>query len=140
MLFSMGLAWCNCIETQDFDFMATHTMRNKDSFKIFTGAYSLVRSAGLLENDWAKNVFVSSYFLYKRLWEDPFWSLIKRRPELFKNGDILDIGANVGYTSCLFARAASPEHKVYSFEPDRANFQLLTKLIQRKNLQGKIVS
>lgn len=59
---------------------------------------------------------------------------------MFKNGDILDIGANVGYTSCLFARALEPEYKVYSFEPDKANFQLLVKVIQRKNLSERIVA
>jgi len=73
-------------------------MRSKNSFRIFTGAYSLARSAKLLENGWAKRVFVSAYFLYKRFWEDPFWSLINRRPKLFENGDVLDIGANVGCT------------------------------------------
>jgi FkbM family methyltransferase len=115
-------------------------MRNKNSFRIFTGAYSLARSARLLESDWAKRAFVSSYFLYKRLWEDPFRSLVQRRPELFNHGDILDIGANVGYTSCLFARALNTESKIYSFEPDRANFQLLAKVIRRKNLSERIVA
>ena len=115
-------------------------MRSKNSFRIFTGAYSLVRSAKLLENGWAKRIFVSSYFLYKRFWEDPFWSLIHRKPELFENGDVLDIGANVGYTSCLFARALKPESKVYSFEPDQANFQLLTEVIRREGLSERIVA
>jgi FkbM family methyltransferase len=115
-------------------------MRNKNSFRIFTGAYSLARSARLLEMGWAKRVFVSSYFLYKKFWEDPFWSLINRKPELFENGNILDIGANVGYTSCLFARALKPDSKVYSFEPDQANFQLLTEVIRREGLSERIVA
>jgi FkbM family methyltransferase len=115
-------------------------MRSKNSFRIFAGAYSLARSAGLLENGWAKRGFVSSYFLYKRFWEDPFWTLIHRKPELFQNGDILDIGANVGYTSCLFARALKPGSKVYSFEPDQVNFQLLAEVIRRKKLSERIIA
>ncbi len=83
---------------------------------------------------------MSSYFLYKRLWEDPFWGLIHRRPELFGNGDVLDIGANIGYTACLFAQAVGPESRVYSFEPDEATFQLLKEIIQRKNLSEKIIA
>jgi FkbM family methyltransferase len=115
-------------------------MRSKNSFRIFTGAYSLARSAKLLENSWAKRAFVSSYFLYKKFWEDPFWNLIRRKPELFENGDILDVGANVGYTSCLFAQALKQGFKVYSFEPDQANFQLLAEVIRRKNLSERIVA
>jgi FkbM family methyltransferase len=100
----------------------------------------LARSAKLLETSWAKRVFAASYFLYKRFWEDPSWGLIQRMPQLFKNGDILDIGANIGYTSCLFAGALTPGSKVYSFEPDLGNFQLLSDVIRRKNLSEKIVA
>jgi FkbM family methyltransferase len=115
-------------------------MRSKNSFRAFTSLYSAARSARLLENMWAKRAFADAYFLYKRFWEDPFQGLIQRYPELFKNGDILDIGANIGYTSCLFARAMNPASKVYSFEPDRSNFELLIDVIQRKNLSESIVA
>jgi FkbM family methyltransferase len=113
-------------------------MNRSHSFRILTGAYGLARSAKLLENSWAKRAFVSSYFLYKKYWEDPFWNLIQRMPELFVNGGILDIGANLGYTSCLFAGALTPDAKVYSFEPDLANFQMMTDAIRRRNLTQKI--
>jgi FkbM family methyltransferase len=114
-------------------------MRNKNSFRVFTGAYSVARSAGLLNNSFAKRLFVSSYFLYKRFWEDPFWGLTRRMPDLFQSGDILDIGANVGFTSCLFANALKSGSKVYSFEPDDANFQLLQDVIRRKKLSERII-
>jgi FkbM family methyltransferase len=113
-------------------------MNRRHSFRILTGAYSLVRSAKLLESTWAQRAFVSSYFLYKRFWEDPSWTLIQRMPELFEKGDILDIGANIGYTSCLFAGALTVDSKVYSFEPDLANFQLMADVIRRRNLAQKI--
>jgi len=115
-------------------------MNRKVPFRIFTGAYSLARSAKLLETPWAKRAFVSSYFLYKRFWEDPAWNLIKRKPELFKNGNILDVGANIGYTSCLFAGVLTPGSKVYSFEPDPDNFELLAGVIRRRKLSQKIVA
>jgi FkbM family methyltransferase len=115
-------------------------MRSKNSFRIFTGAYSLARSAGLLDNPLAKRAFVSSYFFYKKFWEDPFLNLIRREPHLFQGGDILDIGANIGYTSCLFAQAIESGSKVYSFEPDETNFQMLSDVIRRKNLPDRIVA
>ena len=114
-------------------------MPSKDSFRYFTGAYSLARSAGLLNNSLGKRAFVSSYFLYKKFWEDPFWGLVHRSPALFQNGNILDVGANVGYTSCLFAGMLTPGFKVYSFEPDPANFGMLSEVIRRKKLSDRIV-
>jgi FkbM family methyltransferase len=115
-------------------------MHSKNSFRLFTGAYSLARSTGILNNSWAKRAFVSSYFLYKKFWEDPFAGLIHREPALFQKGNILDIGANVGYTSCLFADALKPGFKVYSFEPDPANFQMLSEVIRRENLSDRVIA
>jgi FkbM family methyltransferase len=109
-------------------------MSNKSSSNIFTRAYNLARSAGLFEVPLFKRFFLFSYFLYKRWYEDPFWALAKRSPELFTNGDILDIGANVGYTACVFAAARKPPAKIYAFEPDLASFATLGETIGRKNL------
>lgn len=94
-------------------------------------AYNVARRAGLLEFSWFRRVFLFSYFLYKRWYEDPFFSLIKRHPELFQGGDILDIGANIGYTASVFAGAAKPPSKVYAFEPDQASFATLRDVIHR---------
>jgi FkbM family methyltransferase len=115
-------------------------MNRKRSLRFFTGAYSLARSANLLQTSWAKRAFASSYFIYKRFLEDPFWNLTHRRPELIENGDVLDIGANIGYTSYLFAGVLKPGFNVYSFEPDWANFQMLLGMIQRKKLRNKIIA
>jgi FkbM family methyltransferase len=49
-------------------------------------------------------------------------------------------GANVGNTSCLFADALKPGFKVYSFEPDPANFQMLSELIRRENLSDRVIA
>jgi FkbM family methyltransferase len=115
-------------------------MSRKNVSQILTGAYSLAQSSKLLETPWAKRAFSTSYFLYKRFWEDPFWGLVQRMPELFQRGDILDVGANIGYTSCVFAAALTSESKVYAFEPDPANFQMLQDVISRRNLSHKIVA
>ena len=109
-------------------------MSNKSSANIFTRGYNLARSSGLLEVGFFKRAFLFSYFLYKRWYEDPFWELTKRSPELFKGGDILDIGANIGYTACVFAAAIKPTAKIYAFEPDLASFATFEEIIRRKNL------
>jgi FkbM family methyltransferase len=116
-------------------------MRNKSSANAFTRAYNLARSAGFLDLPLFKRVFLFSYFLYKRWYEDPFWTLAKRSPELF-GGDILDIGANIGYTACVFATAvkanAKAPAKIYAFEPDLASFATLGEIIRRKNLGDSV--
>jgi len=105
---------------------------------VFTGAYSLARKIGLLRLSWFRAAFISTYFLYKRIYEDPFLRLTKRMPGLFHNGDILDIGANLGYTSFLFSCALKSASKVYAFEPDQFSYGLLQQVIRRKKLLCEI--
>jgi FkbM family methyltransferase len=109
-------------------------MSNKSSSNIFTRVYNLARAAKLFEIPLFERVFLFAYFLYKRWYEDPFSALAKRSPELFGGGDILDIGANIGYTACVFAAALKPPAKVYAFEPDSASFAILEEIVRRKKL------
>ena len=113
-------------------------MSDKSSANIFTRAYNLARAAKLFEIPLFKRLFLFSYFLYKRWYEDPFCALAKRSPELFAQGDILDIGANIGYTAYVFASARKPPGKIYAFEPDIASFATLQETIRRKKL-GDVV-
>lgn len=51
-----------------------------------------------------------------------------------KKGDVvLDIGANIGFFTLLFAKIVGETGKVYAFEPDPENFELLKKNV---NLNG----
>ena len=50
--------------------------------------------------------------------------------ELVKPGAaILDIGANIGYYSLLFAKLIGPSVQVYAFEPDPYSYDLLQQNI-----------
>lgn len=113
-------------------------MSNRSSSNIFTRVYNLARSTGLLEVPWLKRVFLYSYFLYKRWYEDPFWALTRRAPEVLGDGDILDIGANIGYTAWVFARVVKPPAKIYAFEPDMASFATLEEVVRRKKFGDKV--
>jgi FkbM family methyltransferase len=105
----------------------------------FTGIYSLARKTGMMETRAGQWIFSRAYFFYKRHIEDSYRALVKRHPELFRGGHVLDIGANIGYTSMVFAHAIDPEYRVYSFEPEQFNLRLLDRLAKSRRAQGRIV-
>jgi FkbM family methyltransferase len=113
-------------------------MRNKTSTGVFIRAYNVARRAGLLDWPWFQRIFLGAYFFYKRWYEDPFYALTKSHPALFAGGDVLDIGANIGYTACMFAAATTFPFKVYAFEPDQISFATLAEVTRRKHLGDRI--
>src|SRR5262249_36182110 len=47
-------------------------------------------------------------------------------------GDVVvDVGANIGYYTLLFARCVGPRGRVFAFEPDQTNFDLLRRNVER---------
>jgi FkbM family methyltransferase len=47
-------------------------------------------------------------------------------------GDVVvDVGAHIGYYTLLFARRVGPQGRVFAFEPDPANFDLLQRNVER---------
>jgi len=111
---------------------------SKRQESILTGIYSLGRRSGFLDTAPGQWLFSRTYFLYKRLLEDPYAALLRRFPELLRGGNVLDIGANIGYTAVLFSGAIDPEFKVYAFEPDEFNFQLLDRMAGSSKARGRI--
>jgi FkbM family methyltransferase len=64
-------------------------------------------------------------------------NLVKKE---IKKGDIvLDIGANIGYYTLIFARLVGEGGKVYAFEPDPVNFSLLKKNIEVNGYQNVVL-
>ena len=104
------------------------------------GAYQTANRRGWLDSRLAEVIFQRGYFAYKRLIEDPFAKLASARPELFRGGDVIDVGANIGYTAVVFARAVEPPHQVHAFEPEDRNFRWLTHAIERAGLTGRVVA
>jgi len=100
-------------------------------------AYGLANRLGVLDSTLLDDLFVRAYFAYKRL-GDPFAVLARRRPDLFRGGHVLDVGANVGYTASVFARALAPGFKVFAFEPDRRNVARLTRTMRRLGLADRV--
>lgn len=63
------------------------------------------------------------------IWATAETELCKR--ELRPGMRVLDVGANVGYFTLLFARLVGPGGQVYAFEPEPRNFELLQRNIAR---------
>jgi FkbM family methyltransferase len=109
------------------------------SIKTLTNVYWLARKSRLLDTGLGQRAFAASYFLYKRYLEDPFHDLAQRHSGLFRGGNILDIGANIGYTAVVFSRAIDPEYKVYAFEPEQFNYDLLVRSAHKHKPRERIV-
>ena len=107
---------------------------------LLTSVYSLVRNSGLLGTSLGRRLFRSAYFLYKRYVEDDLQDLVQSHPILLQGGNVLDIGANIGYTSSLLARAVDSGRKVYAFEPEAFNYDMLQKIAARPEFKGKIIA
>src|SRR5689334_23917857 len=108
--------------------------------RVALAAYHTANRRGWLDSRLAEAVFHRCYFAYKRLVEDPFAKLVATRPELFRGGDVIDVGANIGYTVTLFARALDPGRRVYAFEPEQRNFRRLQHVIERTGLTDRVVA
>jgi len=107
--------------------------------QIFPALYGLARRARLTRQPWFEWLFMRSYDLYKRFSEDPYHGFVAKRPECFSGGHIIDIGANIGYNSALFASVLTTGFKVWAFEPDRRNYQMLVKRIEKTGAQEQVV-
>jgi len=102
-------------------------------------AYSLVRRSGAIQTSLGRRLFKSAYFLYKRYLEDDLQDLLQAYPDLVGDGNVLDIGANIGYTATVLARAAKPNRKVFAFEPEIFNFRILQQTALQPEFEDKIV-
>ena len=102
-------------------------------------AYSLVRRSGVLRTSFGRRLFKSAYFLYKRYIEDDLEDLLQAYPDLVGDGNVLDIGANIGYTATVLARATKPNRKVFAFEPEPFNFRILQQTALQPEFEDKIV-
>ncbi len=69
---------------------------------------------------------------------EPFETKIVKK--MVKKGyTVLDIGANIGYYTLIFAKLVGKSGKVYTFEPDPSNFALLQRNIKINNYQNVIL-
>ena len=51
---------------------------------------------------------------------------------------VVDVGANIGYYTVLLADKVGKNGKVYAFEPDKTNFEILVKNIKENDLKNVV--
>ena len=103
-------------------------------------AYKGINRSGLLDMAFMRSLYISSYFTYKKYLEDPYARLAKYHQHLFKKGNILDIGANIGYTAFVFSKVIDETFKVFAFEPEKRNLEFLRQSSQKCGFENKLVS
>ncbi len=80
---------------------------------------------------------LSKQLLVYKVWE-PFETEVFRKN--VKKGDVvIDIGAHIGYYTLIAAKIVGKKGKVYAFEPDPKNFQLLKKNVAANGYQNVIL-
>lgn len=69
---------------------------------------------------------------------EPFETEVAKKK--IKKGDIVvDIGANIGYYTLIFARCVGSEGTVFAFEPDPRNFSLLKKNVEENGYKNVVL-
>jgi FkbM family methyltransferase len=69
---------------------------------------------------------------------EPFETSIIRK--YVKKGDyVLDLGANIGYYTLIMSKIVGDKGKVFAFEPDENNFNLLKKSVETNNLKNVVL-
>lgn len=77
------------------------------------------------------------FLFFKGEYEKEETSLIKR---ILKAGDIaIDVGANVGYHTCLMSRCVGDSGKIFSFEPENSNFLVLEENIDLNKINNVVL-
>ena len=99
--------------------------------------YAIVNASGVLDSRFGEWIFLRSYFAYKH-WLEPTPVALKDYVE--PGSWIIDVGANVGFYTHLFAAWVSQGGKVLSIEPEQQNFLQLQQFVQSQKLGAKVVA
>jgi FkbM family methyltransferase len=78
--------------------------------------------------------------LYRRKVHEPYLTqLLLTRFANSAEKNFLDVGANIGYFTCLMSKLAGPAGKVLAIEPEPQNLKLLEQNIKINNLENVVV-
>lgn len=84
-------------------------------------------------NDW----MASSSIGFQKEWEPHIRRIVQLYNLFFSTKNIIDIGANFGYHTLLFARECGG--CVYAFEPQIQNFKLLENNVKNNNVKNVVL-
>ena len=98
--------------------------------------WAIVHGLHMLLHDAETDIHISRSLAACGVWE-PFETDLVRR-EIQPGDTVLDIGANIGYFTLLFAQLVGEQGRVYAFEPDPTNFHILRRNIERNGLKNVV--
>jgi len=98
--------------------------------------WAIVHGLHMLLHDPETDIYISRSLADCGIWE-PFETDLVRR-EIQPGDTVLDIGANIGYFTLLFAQLVGAQGRVYAFEPDPTNFHILRRNIERNGLKNVV--
>ncbi|NUM50850.1 MAG: FkbM family methyltransferase [Flavobacteriales bacterium] len=74
------------------------------------------------------------YWIYKNVTDKE--NILFFKNYIHEGNTVLDIGANIGFTTLIFSKKVGYSGKTISFEPDTTNFKHLKNLVEEKNLKN----
>ena len=116
-------------------FMETHTLKEAVNHFMSNGDEILehINTQESIKNKYKMDLYEESIFKYKHGLKFIPQDIIKS----IENKDFLDCGGYIGGSALIFEREYNPS-KVYSFEPDPANYDILVTNIKLYNLKNVI--
>jgi FkbM family methyltransferase len=105
--------------------------------RVLLEGYGLLARSGVAEKRWFRPVFLFLYLLYKRLFE----AREARHLAAFipKGALVVDVGANVGFMTEVFAHMAGPSGCIIAIEPEERNFADLRRRTGGGRIPGRIL-
>jgi len=72
-------------------------------------------------------------------WEPHILRFVEKYKELSNLENIIDVGANFGYHSLHFSKLIKESGKIFAFEPQLQNFELLKKNVEMNNITNVVL-
>jgi FkbM family methyltransferase len=100
--------------------------------RLLLGIYGFAQRTGILDVPAARHAFEACYSIYKTRIEARNVSTARR----FVNaGDlVIDVGANIGVLTALFAHWVGPNGRIIAIEPEPVNVAALRRRMKRRDL------
>ena len=100
------------------------------------GAYRGIAATGLLETRYGKRLFATAYHIYKRRLEADDADALQTW--VTPGSTAIDVGANIGFFTILFARWVGPSGRVVAVEPEAENISLLRQRLEEAGVSGVV--
>jgi len=85
----------------------------------------------------ANEIYIGKAFKNGTYWDED--TLIKLKPYINPNRNILEIGGQCGTSSIVYASYLNPGIQLYVYEPQKNMYNLLLRNIEQNKLQDKII-